>query len=165
LTAGYCSQFGTAAKMEELLRYVSEPTSRFVAPIVAPGHGDRCQTSCPDCLRDCSNLAWHNILDWRLAIDLSRLAVDVSASVIFSAPHWQSLVVSAPPPYFRALGWNATVLAGLPAARSGRRGEFIVHPLWAGDHPTEVRAHSEALASGITEPRRKTSFELVRRPF
>lgn len=163
--AGYCSQFATPAAMEELLRFVSNPTSSFLAPIIAANHADECHTSCHDCLRDYSNLAWHNILDWRMALDVARFALDSNASVDFATPHWQPLITAATPPYFQALGWTEITLGGLPAAHSGMRGELIVHPLWSNIHPRVLQACSEADANGITLQNRKTSFELVRRPF
>ena len=133
--AGYCTQFASPEAIEGLLRYVSDPTSRFCAPIVAASHADRCQTSCPDCLRDYSNLAWHNILDWRMALDLARLSLDANSPIDFTI---RALAIAgrvAAPPYFRALGWTPTMLGGLPAAPLWADAEFIVHPLWAGSHP------------------------------
>lgn len=163
--AGYCSQFATPAAMERLLRFVSEPTSSLLAPIIATGHADGCQTSCHDCLRDYSNLAWHNILDWRMALDVARLALSGNASVDFSTPHWQPLVAAATPPYFRALGWTPATFGGLPAARSGNRAELITHPLWSGVHPLVLQARNQASTNGVTQLSTKTLFELVRRPF
>jgi hypothetical protein len=163
--AGYSSQFAAPAALEGLLRYVSDPTSRFCAPIVAANHADRCQTSCPDCLRDYSNLAWHNILDWRMALDLARLALDANAPVDFTSAHWQSLVRVSAPPYFQALDWTPTMLGDLPAARSGTRGEFIVHPLWADSHRAVLQARAEASTAGIATLTPRTLFDLVRRPF
>jgi ATP-dependent helicase YprA (DUF1998 family) len=164
--AGYCSQFATPAAMERLLRFVGDAGDSLLAPIVAAEHANRCQTSCPDCLRDYSNLAWHNILDWRMALDLARVALDSTTPVDLETPHWQPLVAVATSPYFNALGWVATTFGGLPVARSGSRAELIVHPLWAENHPTVMQARAEATIAGITqfEPP-KTLFELVRRPF
>jgi len=163
--AGYCSQFATPAAMEQLLRSAADLAGSFQNPNYADNHSARCQTSCPDCLRDYSNLAWHNILDWRMALDLTRLALDAGEPVDFTTPHWQPLVDAATTLYFHALGWTATIFGSLPAARSGSRGELITHPLWASTHPAVLQARTEALAAGITQPNAKTMFELVRRPF
>ena len=162
--AGYCSQFATSIAMERLLRFVSDPASSLLAPIIAASHADGCQTSCHDCLRDYSNLAWHNILDWRMALDLARLALNGNAPVDFTTPHWQPLVASAAPLYFRALGGTVTSFGGLPAVR-GVRNEVVVHPLWALNHPAVVQARTEAATVQIVQLHRKTLFELVRRPF
>ena len=100
--------------MERLLRSAADLANSFVSPDYADNHADRCQTSCPDCLRDYSNLAWHNILDWRMAIDLARLALDANSPVDFTTAHWQSLVALAAPPYFRALAGRQRRLAACP---------------------------------------------------
>ncbi len=163
--AGYCSHFAQPAELERLLRFMADPNDSFLREILAAHHADGCQTSCPDCLRDYANLAWHCILDWRLAVDMARLALDANAPVDLTPPHWQSLVASAAQSYFQALGWAPTTFGGLPAARSGTHGEFIVHPLWANDHPTILQARDEASNAGITQLDKKTLFELVRRPF
>jgi hypothetical protein len=163
--AGYCSQFATPAAMERLIRFVADATSSLLAPIVAPSHAGRCQTSCPDCLRDYSNLAWHNILDWRMALDVARLALDSSAPVDYTTPHWQPLVASAVPGYFQALGGTAATFGGLPAIRSSDGNRIVVHPLWANTHPNVLQAQNEAAMAGVTQLHAKTLFELVRRPF
>ena len=151
--------------LTEATRFIADASSPLLAPIMAVNHADRCQTSCPDCLRDYSNLAWHNILDWRLALDIARLALDAHAPVDFTTTHWQPLVTTATTSYFNALGWTPAAFGGLQAARSAARGELVVHPLWANTHPDILRAERGALVAGITELHSKTLFELVRRPF
>lgn len=165
--AGYCSQFASTPQIEELLHGAAELAKSLNDPAFAGNHADRCQTSCPDCLRDYSNLAWHNILDWRMAFDIARLALDATATVDFTTPHWQPLVTTATDSYCHALGWTPARFGEVPAARSGTRGEFIVHPLWADRHPAVLQAQTEAATAGITQLSQppKTLFELVRRPF
>ena len=162
--AGYCSQFSQPAELERLLRFVADPNGSFLSEILAPHHADTCQTSCPDCLRDYANLAWHCILDWRLAVDLVRLALDSNAPVDFMPSYWRLLLNAVTTPYFNALGSTPTSFGGLPAARSAARGECVVHPLWANSHPAILQAVSEASASGVRLDN-KSLFELVRRPF
>ena len=164
--AGYCSQFAHPTELERLLRFVADPNGSFLRDILAAHHADTCQTSCPDCLRDYANLAWHCILDWRLAVDMALLALDSNAPVDFAVPYWQPLLAAVTTPYFNALGSAPDSFGGLPTARSGTRGEFIVHPLWAANHPTVLLARAEATAAGITQLQTpKTLFELLRRPF
>jgi hypothetical protein len=164
--AGYCSQFASPDAMESLFHFITDPESSLLAPIIAVSHADECQTSCHDCLRDYNNLAWHNILDWRMALDLAHLALNENASVDFTTSHWEGLVNSATPPYFRALGWTAMTLGGLPAVRSISQGEVITHPLWSrNNHPSILQARNQASTVGITNLREKTLFEIVRRPF
>jgi hypothetical protein len=162
--AGYCSQFAGAPEAERLLRFVTDHADSFLGPIVAAHHASQCLTSCSDCLRDYSNLAWHNILDWRMGLDVAKLALNANALVDFTASHWQVLP-AASNAYFGALGWTVLSLAGLPAARSGSSAEVIVHPLWSDFHPQWIQARTEAQANGINHLEPKTLFEVLRRPF
>jgi DEAD/DEAH box helicase domain-containing protein len=167
--AGYCSQFGTSAAAQELLRFVTDPQDTFLSRYLDAAHAGQCLTSCPDCLRDYSNMSWHNILDWRMGLDVARLALDANAPVDFTQQYWQGLDTLVGRAYFNALGpgWGATSFAGLPATRSGRRGEVLVHPLWSATHPQVLQARAEASAAGLAlrDDDIKTMFVVLRRPF
>jgi len=169
--AGYSSHLGAPAAAEDLLRFVvGQNDTAFLDPLVSPTHASNCQTSCPDCLRDFFNLPYHNILDWRLGLDLARLALDANVRVDFSAPYWQQLLPVVCPPYFAAQpGWQVVTFGGLPAGRMGNVVEVIAHPLWCADtgnvHPQLAAAQAQASAAGATDVRFKSIFEVVRRPF
>jgi hypothetical protein len=163
--AGYCSHLGSPTAAERLLRFVTDADRPFLSRMLADVHGSNCLTSCPDCLRDYSNMSWHNILDWRIALDVAHLAVDANAAVDFDVSYWRDLLPRAADGYFTALGWERTMFAGLFAARRGSDAEILVHPLWASSHPQVSRAITEARSSGIAHPRTKTVFEVLRRPF
>ena len=175
--AGYSSYFGTPVQAESLLRFVvGQTTNTFYGPLVAqvdpqgnPLHGALCRTSCPDCLRDFSNLAYHNILDWRLGLDLARLALDPAASIDFSVSYWQGLDVVAAGPYFAAMpGWQPATFGGLQAGRRGNQVEIVTHPLWSTDPnfagPQLATAYAQAIAAGC-QVTMKSIFEVLRRPF
>jgi DEAD/DEAH box helicase domain-containing protein len=175
--AGYSSYFGVPAEAERLMRFIMGQTNQtFYAPMVAhidthgnPAHASLCRTSCPDCLRDFSNLAYHNILDWRLGLDLARLALDPNAVIDFTVPYWQGLDAAVAAPYFAAMpGWQHTTLAGLQAGRRGNRIEIITHPLWNTDanHLGQqlAAAFAQATAAGW-HVSTKSIFEVLRRPF
>jgi hypothetical protein len=175
--AGYSSHLGIPAETESLLRFVlGHPNNSFYHPLVArtdprgnPAHGHLCRTSCPDCLRDFSNLTYHNILDWRLGLDLARLALDPTAPIDFSVPYWHGVDAAAAGPYFAALpGWQLTSIAGLQAGRRGNVIEIITHPLWNADPnhfgPQLAAAYAQATAAGC-QTTFKSIFEVLRRPF
>jgi DEAD/DEAH box helicase domain-containing protein len=175
--AGYSSHIGTAVEAESLLRYVvGTGSSQFNGPLVArvnaqghPAHAALCNTSCPDCLRDFSNLAYHNILDWRLGLDLARLALAPNAPVDFSVAYWQGVDSQAAAAYFAALpGWQPVVFSGLHAAHYGNDIEIITHPLWSTEPgsycPQLSAACAQAAAAGFTVTC-KSLFEVLRRPF
>ncbi len=168
--AGYSSYFGSPTEAESLLRFVVGQTSNtFYGPLVTAVHSGICQTSCPDCLRDFSNLAYHNILDWRLGLDLARLALDPNAQIDFSVPYWQGIDASAAGPYFAAMpGWQRLTYGGLQAGRRGNQVEIITHALWDTDRnrlgPQLAGAYAQAVAAGC-HVTFKSIFEVLRRPF
>jgi ATP-dependent helicase YprA (DUF1998 family) len=169
--AGYSSHLGTPSEAESLVMFLAgqgDPT--FYAPLVAPSHAGTCQTSCPDCLRDYSNLAFHNILDWRLGLDLARLALDPNASIDFTVSYWQDLAATTAAAYFAAQSqWQYLTLAGVPAGRRGNTVEIVVHPLWDMNHNNFcaqlAAAYSQAQAAGAQMMTFKSIFEVLRRPF
>ena len=90
--AGYATHLGIPPVMRELLEMIGQPTRReFHDRLVDPAHADSCATSCPDCLRSYSNLAYHSLLDWRLAIDMARLALDPLESISLASPRWSGV--------------------------------------------------------------------------
>jgi hypothetical protein len=169
--AGYSSHLGTPSEAENLLRFLlGQVDTSFYGPLVATSHASVCQTSCPDCLRDFSNLAFHNILDWRLGLDLARLALDPNAPIDFTVSYWQSLATSAATAYFAAQPqWQFLTLAGVPAGQRGPTVEIIVHPLWdttPNSFCTQLSAaYAQAQAAGAQQIGFKSIFEVLRRPY
>ena len=175
--AGYSSYFGTPAEAESSPavrrgpdeQHVLWPARRSDGSQGNPAHGALCRTSCPDCLRDFSNLAYHNILDWRLGLDLARLALDPNAPIDFSVPYWQGLDAAAAGPYFAAHARLAAVdirrASGRPARKPGRD-----HHPSALEHGSEyfgpqlAAAYAQAVAAGC-QVTMKSIFEVLRRPF
>lgn len=174
--AGYASLLGQPQEAERLLQYVlGQPpqASTFYGFLVCQQHAgpgaNACRTSCPDCLRDFSNLPYHPILDWRLGLDVARLALDPVASIDFTVSYWQGLDAAVAGPYFAAMpGWQQTTIAGLQAGSRGNVVEIITHPLWDTDPnrfgPQLAAAHAQAVAAG-NQVRFKSLFEVLRRPF
>jgi hypothetical protein len=173
--AGYATLLGDPAETEALLQYmVGQGNPTFYGFLVGQQHAgpgpNACTTSCPDCLRDFSNLPYHSILDWRLGLDLARLALDPAAPIDFSVPYWQGLDATAATPYFAAMpGWQHVTFAGLQAGRRGSQAEIITHPLWDCDPnrfgPQLAAAYAQAAAAGCQQVRFKSVFEVLRRPF
>jgi hypothetical protein len=172
--AGYSSHLGTPNEAQNLLRIVAgQGNLNFYGPIVAPAHAGTCQTSCPDCLRDFSNLAYHNILDWRLGLDLARLALNANAPIDFTVSYWQDLVAPAGSPAASYVAsrphWQFLAYAGVPAGQRGNHVEFLVHPLWSTDlnnlFPQLAAARAQAIAAGATDITFRSIFDALRRPF
>jgi DEAD/DEAH box helicase domain-containing protein len=172
--AGYSSHLGTPNEAENLMRIVAgQGNLNFYGPIVDLSHAGVCQTSCPDCLRDFSNLAYHNILDWRLGLDLARLALNPNAPIDFAVSYWQGLLSGPASPAAGYVAsrphWQFVQYAGVPAGRRGNNVELIVHPLWSTDlnnlSPQLAAARAQAAAAGAMDITFRSIFDALRRPF
>ena len=171
--AGYATHLGTPSVMRELLEMIGKPTPReFYSRLVAPAHADRCVTSCPDCLRSYSNLAYHSLLDWRLAVDMARLALDPLESLSLASPPWRDVAdVAARTLEAARPAYSRTVIADLPAVSDGADVIFVTHPLWQTGEtigPELAAAWDEAeRVHGLTiDPEGSfiSVFEALRRP-
>ncbi len=67
--AGFSTQLGSPGYLPEFLRAVDS----YLTELEEPSHAEACRSSCYRCLRDYGNMAYHALLDWRLASDLFRL--------------------------------------------------------------------------------------------
>ena len=146
--AGYCRWLGQPENFERLLREgdISKEGSSAQQWTVSL-HGEECDTSCDRCLRDFYNLFYHGLLDWRLALDMTRLALNPSTVLdLTSSWHgqdkpWQSLCngSNAPiPVILENLGYRqATEIGGLQVYwREGfNRVSIVRHPLWTDALP------------------------------
>lgn len=176
--AGYCRWLARPEMFGRLLECArGDGRGDIAGKWTRTDHASRCDTSCNDCLRDFYNMQYHGLLDWRLALDMARLARGERGTVDVDTPWapglenpWRRLVVGDRAPVPRTLaqfGYEATQAAGLPAFVASRRGRALVacHPLWTKNHPAYLRAADEIRASipGLeVEP--LNLFVVVRRP-
>jgi hypothetical protein len=160
--------------MQKLLEIITRPTARkFHDWLVSHLHADACDTSCPDCLRSYNNLAYHNLLDWRLAVDMAQLALDPAAPITLSTPRWSRIADIAGITLEAARpGYRRTVFGGLPALTDGSEAIIVTHPLWRMDRaavgPELAAAWDDAERNhGLrVDPQRSfiSVFEALRRP-
>ena len=172
--AGYATYLGQPAVAEEMLRMICEPGHHdFHEMLIGSRHADSCDTSCPDCLRSYSNLQYHNLLDWRLAIDVASLALDSTASISLGTPLWNRVANIAALTLVNARpGYRQITIAGLPAVTNGTDVIIVTHPLWL----TERNRLGPDLAAAWDEAERThglridpdhtfiSVFEALRRP-
>ena len=115
-------------------------------------------------------MQYHPLLDWRLALDMVRLALDPAALIDLAQPYWSTLVQRTAAPYFRGLNYTPTTLAGLPAGHDPNAREvlIIIHPLWDQDPSNLCPAVSSAIAQAEARGWRwnlRTVFRAVRFPY
>ena len=142
--AGYCLYLAQPEVFSKLLEQedLSQPNSLAFRWLQ---HQQTCDTSCNNCLRDYSNLAYHGLLDWRLALDMARLLRDARAPVDLQSPWgeeqenpWRRLVEQVLPPLLENLGFQQVSQDFLLPVWTGNRGRevrIVRHPIWTDEHP------------------------------
>lgn len=155
--AGYCTYLGVPARFESLLQFItgtgSPPDETFGRPLVDAPHEAECASSCHRCLREFGNMAHHPLLDWRLGLDMARLALDSSAQIDLTHSYWAGLASRIAGPYFLGLGMAHEQLGGLHAGVDAPRRHAVVltHPLW--DH--DASNYRVDVAAAVAEGERR----------
>src|SRR5262249_42964872 len=124
--AGYSTHLGEPGRFESLLHFVlgedgTPPDDSFFAPLV--GHESHCASSCHRCLREFGNMPYHPILDWRLGLDMVRLALDEATDIDLNSTWWSPLIARTAGPYFNGLSLTPATFGGLHAGVSAFSGE------------------------------------------
>jgi hypothetical protein len=165
--AGYCTRLGKPDQLDQLLR----DADRFATELAKPPHSE-CDSSCPDCLRDFTNLIFHPLLDWRLGRDL----LDLLLGRPLDTGRWSEDERLLAESYAADFFGDPIRLDGGVWAVHGDEGVVIVrHPLESpteGHDPDTVeltermdRAYVEAEDLAAKQPIRfVSSFDLQRRP-
>ncbi len=172
--AGYSTHLGDPRRFEDLLLFMigslGRKSQEFYDPFVHQLHEQECASSCHRCLREYGNMAFHPLLDWRIALDMTQLALDPAARIDLASAWWAPLVARVANPYFRGLGLTPTTLGGLPAGTSTALNEafILTHPLWdthrANLRPEVAAAIVDAERQGL-RPVLKSVFRAVRFPY
>jgi hypothetical protein len=162
--AGYSTWLGQQSSLERLL----EEGQKLVDAFSEKEHD--CDSSCPDCLRDFSNLIFHPILDWRLGRDLMEILLGGE----LNTDRWEQEESRAASAFGAAFDAQHEVLPGGVQAVFGHDRVLIVHhPLElasASDHVDLTDRMSDAVdeadlrVSSTTQIMFATPFDLDRRP-
>ncbi len=121
--AGYATWLGTTTGLRAMLDDCASLVSELEDPTF-----HQCDSACPDCLRDYSNLIFHPLLDWRLGRDLFTLLQGRSLS--FAS--WRDMEHACAREFSSAFGGTAITLDGNVAGIETDSGILVVH------HPLEL---------------------------
>lgn len=178
--AGYSSFLGQPSRLEELLHFMLGqaspswtrqcPADSFYSLLIEPPHSHDCSSSCHRCLREFGNMAFHPILDWRLGLDLARLALDSNTDISLEEEIWADLLSRSANAYFEGLNMTQTTFDALVGGidEFSQEAIILIHPLW-DTHPSNYRAEvaaavAEALAQGLSV-KLQSLFRIVRFPY
>jgi len=173
--AGYCRVLSEPAEFQKLFSYADENTPRnFVSKWFEPDHLG-CDTSCNACLREYTNMPYHGLLDWRLALDMVRIAqygtpVDMASDWDSRPNPWRIVQEKVIPNTLVRLGYRSPENFGdlRGYVYDGRREKAVLlerHPLWQDGHLLYQKAVNEVNRRYPNhQVRPMNPFRLLRRP-
>lgn len=129
-------------------RYNDIPLKAIIEPLVKGGniysqlcdtnHLSECTSSCYDCIRDYSNQSVHNILDWRLGLDIARLAENHNTEISFNVEYWHDYIYHTINNILIQQGYDIEVVDNLIIATYQSRKYVLVHPLWSESYVNKL---------------------------
>ena len=113
-------------------------------------------------------MRYHPLLDWRIGLDMAKLALDEAAIPTLDTDYWQGIVSRTEREYFPAHGLQKGDFGGVPAGSRDGKAYIFRHPMWA-DHeawrgPELAGAAAAARTAGRT-PVIKSLFDVIRVPY
>lgn len=123
-------------------RYKDVPHKAIILPLIEGGeifeeltsrdHENDCTSSCYDCIRDYSNQSVHHLLDWRLGLDLARLAHDPKAKIDFTTSYWIDYINITIKNVLVKHGYTVELCDGTLIGTDPYGENYcLVHPLWS----------------------------------
>lgn len=147
--AGYCSYLAKEENLYDLLVSMCKlGNGKVTEKWIHDDHLRRCDTSCNDCLRDFYSMQYNGLLDWRLSLDMVRLAfnkevrLDLANNIENKIINpWQILLEGENAPIPRILsqfGYSRISINEQYVYFSENRKRILLirHPLWTSEHPS-----------------------------
>ncbi|MGI5499359.1 DEAD/DEAH box helicase [Lentzea sp. CA-135723] len=141
--AGFSSHLGSEAVLPDLLSRIDV----YLEELSGAAHSTECDSSCYRCIRDYGNMAYHALLDWRLASDLFGVLMGRGLRTQVAE---ESKVLER-----WAKAYSATMLKGTPAAAAlyddpyvGKCVVIARHPFEASDRALVAPRLADTLAVG-----------------
>ena len=141
----------------------------FIGSLLSEDHGNLCDASGYDCLRNYRNMAFHGLLDWRLGISFLRSlqssAFNCALDGDYSLPDlrgWADLATRLRDSFCRSFSATRHDFGPLPGFEIGRKQVIVIHPLWDWWRPTGLLAEAQAVCDS-GDVHALDTFNLLRR--
>ena len=166
--AGYSTEIASEKAFTEVLGLLdTDYSERWTGT-----EHSRCTTSCPDCLRSYNNRGNHNLLDWRLALDVSAIIQGKNLRLDLWQEPSHNLARSLAKVKDLGLSLTYKEICGWPVLcnQENGRGVALVHPLWLqnSDYFGPASAELAESASGelnLAEISLSSIFKYNRSPY
>ena len=166
--AGYSVEIAARESFTEVLQLLE---TDYESKWTGPSHR-QCTTSCPDCLRSYNNRSNHNLLDWRLALDVAAIIQGRNLRLDLWQESSHNLASSLAGVKDLGLNLEYKEVLGWPVLRNldNGRGVSLVHPLWIQNRdfygPFSAELSETAMGNlGLSEIHLSSIFKYNRSPY
>lgn len=153
--AGYCNYLSgrihNNVPEDALIKPLLEGGTVYKDILMKKRHLEDCDSSCYDCIRDYYNQQHHSILNWRLGLDIARLANDPNCHVDFNTEYWEGYIESIASRLSKKLngkmiqtGNGTYIIKGVDSSY------FITHPFWSKQFVDELKRELDYEVADIT---------------
>lgn len=148
--AGYATIIASEKMTLEILNQINDDTKRTFE---SNTHSKNCDSSCPDCLRSYENRKNHSFLDWKLALDMTEIALGFNYDEtrwLKDSEKFALRLISS----YEHLGYKFELiksnrLFGI-VNEADSKGVFFTHPLWNSSqafwNDEQQQAYSELIS-------------------
>lgn len=146
--AGYTNYIGSSD--ERVKKFAIDSFSEdeeFISSLIGSLHSKKCDSSCYDCLCDYFNQKEHNLLDWRLGLDLARIAADSGYVPSLLESYWESVIEKNGSVFKKIYPRGSIKKTNFSwIIEDSEKKEVLVHPLWS-DGKREIVCEDAGLRS------------------
>ncbi|SNS43380.1 Helicase conserved C-terminal domain-containing protein [Geodermatophilus saharensis] len=125
--AGFSTHLGSPDVFDKLM---DGQVREYLTSLEEPAHATECSASCYRCLRDYSNMAYHALLDWRLARDLLSV---LQTGQLPIDPHRERRAITS-----WAEAYGAELIDELPCAAAVLDSQLYGRAIVVAKHPLEA---------------------------
>lgn len=142
--AGYCNYLSNANIINDAIIVPLINNGREYIKLTSKDHL-KCASSCYECIRDYGNQNIHNIIDWRLGLDLARLSDDSDAVIGFSIDYWVEYIDTVIVNRIRKQGFSVNKISNNIITFSDEQNFYLLtHPLWSNDYVKKIESGIDA---------------------
>lgn len=157
--------------LAQFLQEIENPPQDSYIEKVIEDDKHRCDSACYDCLKVYRNMAYHGLLDWRLAASYLKALLNpryqAGLNNEFNSPelrNWQETASQLRDNFTDYFSdFEPHTWAGIPGFTAGNNIILVIHPFWDSYNPLGILADAVTEAGGNVD-RYIDTFNLLRRP-
>lgn len=136
--AGYCNYLSNGSIINDAIIAPLINNGQEYVKLTSKDHL-KCTASCYDCIRDYGNQNVHNIIDWRLGLDLARLSDNSNADIGFGVNYWAEYIDDVIVNRIKRQGFVVKKISDNIIIFSDEKDLYLLtHPLWSDDYVRKI---------------------------